>query len=123
MFVKIILLKAVHPLKVYQNIKLHGPRLVQVLRPPQKSERPPFWNVCSYGTMASRSPSKHITRQLVHKLIVGQARRPDGDLNSLHFTFRKERRIKLIIKWHFSLKIRIIVIMHFIHVKYLKIGK
>jgi hypothetical protein len=39
------LIKVVYPLKIYRYIKVHGPRcLVQVLHPPQKFERPPFWN-------------------------------------------------------------------------------
>jgi hypothetical protein len=37
---KIILLKVVHPLKIYQNTQFHGPTL---------SERPPLWNGCSYS--------------------------------------------------------------------------
>jgi hypothetical protein len=45
-----IKLKVVHHLKIYQYIKFHGPTLtVQVLHPPQKFERPSFWNGWSYG--------------------------------------------------------------------------
>jgi hypothetical protein len=32
--------------KIYQHTTFHGPKLTgQVLHSPQKSERPPFWNV------------------------------------------------------------------------------
>jgi hypothetical protein len=47
---KVVTFKVVHPLKAYYNTKFHGPTLlVQMLHPPQKFERPPFWNGCSYG--------------------------------------------------------------------------
>jgi hypothetical protein len=39
------LLKVVHPLKIYQYTKFHGPTLTgAILHPPQKFERPLFWN-------------------------------------------------------------------------------
>jgi len=37
--------KSCHPSKVYQRTKLSGPKLTgPSLHPPQKFERPPFWN-------------------------------------------------------------------------------
>jgi hypothetical protein len=43
--IKVVLLKVVHPLKIYQYTKFHGPTLTGAsFHPPQKFERPPFWN-------------------------------------------------------------------------------
>jgi hypothetical protein len=43
------LIKVINPVKIYQKTTFHGPRLtVQGLHSPQKFERPPFWNGCSY---------------------------------------------------------------------------
>jgi hypothetical protein len=45
-----VLLKVVHPLNIYQNIKFTALRLlVQVFHPPKMSERPQFCNGCRYG--------------------------------------------------------------------------
>jgi len=44
-FAKVVLLKVVHPLKIYQNTKFHGPTLSGAsFASPHKFERPPFWN-------------------------------------------------------------------------------
>jgi hypothetical protein len=49
-FVKVVPVKVVHRLKIYQNTKFHVPTwLLIVLHPPQKYERPSFLNRCSYG--------------------------------------------------------------------------
>jgi hypothetical protein len=45
---KVVLLKVVHPLKMYQNTKLHGPMLSDAsFASPQKFERLPLWNAYS----------------------------------------------------------------------------
>jgi hypothetical protein len=47
---KVVLLKVVHPLKIYQHVKLHGPILTgESFALPQKFERPPLCNGPSYG--------------------------------------------------------------------------
>jgi hypothetical protein len=44
-FFKAVFLKVVHPLKIYQHTKFHGPTfMVNVLNPSQKFERPPLSN-------------------------------------------------------------------------------
>jgi len=48
-FAKMVLLKVVHPLKIYQNTKFHGPTLTGTSFAPTSKVRPPFWNGCSYG--------------------------------------------------------------------------
>jgi hypothetical protein len=76
--------------------------LVQVLHPPQKFERPPFWNAWRYGInkygveviingMTSLL-NFIIIYQLVQKLL-GGTHRQTGDLISLTFLF-KESRLK-----------------------------
>jgi hypothetical protein len=74
--------------------------LVQVLHPPQKFERPPYWYDCSYGIRnhgieitynGMTSLLSFIKRyQLVQKMMG-----VDTDLISLHFSFRKESRLKM----------------------------
>jgi hypothetical protein len=45
-----VLLKVVHPLKLYRNTKFHGPTLSGAsFASPQKFGHPPFWNGCSYS--------------------------------------------------------------------------
>jgi hypothetical protein len=47
---KIVLLKGVHHLKIYQNTNVHDPTLTGAsFHPPQKFEWQPFWNGCRYG--------------------------------------------------------------------------
>jgi hypothetical protein len=49
-FAKIVLLEVVRPLKISQNTKFDGPALTGAsFASPQKFERPPFWNGCSYS--------------------------------------------------------------------------
>jgi len=71
------------PLKIYQNTKFHGPTLTGAsFNPPQKFERPPFWNGCSYGiknygvevTFNGMTSLLNFIKiyQLVQKLIGGQ---------------------------------------------------
>jgi len=44
-FIKIVSLEVVHPLKIYQHTKYHGPTLNgKNFASPQKFERPPVWN-------------------------------------------------------------------------------
>jgi hypothetical protein len=80
--------------------------LVQVLHPPQKFERPPFWNGWKYGirkyrvevTFNGMTSLLNFIKiyQLVQKLLGGTHRQTDrqtGDLVSLTFLF-KESRLK-----------------------------
>jgi hypothetical protein len=77
--------------------------LVEVLHPPQKSERLPFWNRYSYdikndGIEAMFNCMTSLLNfikicQLVQKLIGGTDRQ-DDDVISLHFSFRRESRAK-----------------------------
>jgi hypothetical protein len=47
---KMVSLKVVHPLKIYQHTKFHGPTLTDAsFHPPQKFESPSFWNAWRYG--------------------------------------------------------------------------
>jgi hypothetical protein len=79
--------------------------LVQVLHPPQKFERPPFWNGCSYGiknygvevTFNGMTSLLNFIKiyQLVQKFMGSRHTRQDGDLISLHVSFRKESRLKM----------------------------
>jgi hypothetical protein len=49
-FARMYSLKAVHPLKIYQHIKCHGPTLSgAIFASPQKFERQTFWNGYSYN--------------------------------------------------------------------------
>jgi hypothetical protein len=77
-----ILLKVVHPLKLYRNTKFHGPTLSGAsFASPQKFGHPPFWNDCSYSVKnygvevifnGMTSPLNFIKLyQLVHKLVGG----------------------------------------------------
>jgi hypothetical protein len=78
--------------------------LVQVLQPPQKFERPPFWNGWRYGikkygvevTFNGMTSLLNFIKiyQLVQKLLGGTDRQT-GDLTSLTFVF-KESRLKKI---------------------------
>jgi len=44
-FTKIVSLEVVRPFKTYQHTNFIAPRcLVEVLHPPKRFERPPFWN-------------------------------------------------------------------------------
>jgi hypothetical protein len=78
--------------------------LVQVLHLPQKSERSPFWNGCSYGIEndgikvsfnGMTSLLNFIKSTNWFKSLWGrQTHRQEDDLISLHFSFRKESRLK-----------------------------
>jgi hypothetical protein len=77
---------------------------MQILHPPQKPERPLLWNGCSYGikNYGVRVIFNGITflqnftklYQMDKKLIAGQTHRQDGDLISLHLSFRKVSWLK-----------------------------
>jgi hypothetical protein len=56
-FAKIVLLEVVHPLKIYQSAQFHGPASSSGTNftSPQKFERPPFWNDCSYSIKITAS--------------------------------------------------------------------
>jgi hypothetical protein len=78
--------------------------LVQVLNPPQKFERPPFWRVWRYGikkygvevTFSGMTSLLNFIKiyQLVQKLLEGwhtdrRTDRQTGDLTSLTFLFKE----------------------------------
>jgi hypothetical protein len=72
---------------------------VHVLHPPQKFERPPFWYGCSYGIKKIWRRGHHQWHDFpteFHKILPSASkvdsgdRQTDGDLISLHFSFRKE---------------------------------
>jgi hypothetical protein len=48
LFIRMILLKVFRPLKIIKHFIVPR-RLVQILNPPQKFERQPFWNGWIYG--------------------------------------------------------------------------
>jgi hypothetical protein len=76
---------------------------MQVLKSPQKCERPPFWNgfsysIKNYSTEVIFNGMTSLLNfikiyQLVQKLI-GQTHRQEGDLISLQFSFRNESKLK-----------------------------
>jgi hypothetical protein len=104
-FANMVLLKVVHPLRVYQNTDFMVLRwLVQVLQPHQKFERPPLWNGCSYDiknygvevTFNGMTFLLHFLKiyQLVQKLIlVRQTERIMSSLASF-FSLGKVSRLK-----------------------------
>jgi hypothetical protein len=89
-----VLLKVVHPLKIYQHTKCHSATLVEVLHPPQNFECPPFWNglscritnYCVEVTFNGMSGSK---------VVEGCTYRKQGDLISQLFPFRKESKLEI----------------------------
>jgi hypothetical protein len=94
-------IKVVHPLKIYQYIKV--PRwLVQVLHPPQKFERPPFWNdlrygITRYGVEVIFNSINSLLNflkiyQLVQKLLGGTHRRTDRWSHKPHFPSKEGRQ-------------------------------
>jgi hypothetical protein len=104
---KMVLLKVV---LIWRSISIQNfmfpSWLVQVLHPPQKFERPPFWNGWRYGirkysvevTFNDMTSLLNFTKiyQLVQKLLGGGHRQTDrqtGDLISLTFLC-KESRLK-----------------------------
>jgi hypothetical protein len=80
--------------------------LVQVLHPPQKFERPPFWNAWRYGikkygvevTFNGMTSLLNFIKiyQLVQKLL-GGTHRQTADLISLTFPFKESRLQKLVV--------------------------
>jgi hypothetical protein len=111
-FTKMVLLKVVHPLKIYLNAKLHGPAFEWC----KFSIHLRSLNVSHFGMVAAtalklRRRGHFQWRDLVPNFIkiyhlaqnlmgvgVRQAHRQDGDLISLHFSFRKESRLRSFIQ-------------------------
>jgi hypothetical protein len=116
---KMVLLKVVYPLNIYQYTQFHGPTLTgESLHPPQKFERPPFWNSWRYGIKkygvevtfnGIASPLNLIKMYpLVQKLLGWghrdrQTDRQTGDLIRLTFLFKESRLKKQpsTCKWYF----------------------
>jgi uncharacterized Zn-finger protein len=96
-------LKVVHPLKVYQYTKFHGPTLTGASF--QKFERPPFWNGWSYGikkygvevTFNGMTSILNFIRMyhLFQKLLGGTHKQTDGQTDwwshKPHFPFKASR--------------------------------
>jgi hypothetical protein len=92
-------------LLVYKNFMVPRWR-VQVLHPPQKSERPAFWNgwrygVKKYGVEVAFNGKFHKNLSIGSNVIRGgtqtdgQADRQTGDLISLAFLFKESRLIRI----------------------------
>jgi hypothetical protein len=91
-----MVLKVVHPLKLYHSTQFYGLTLPDAsFSSPQKFERASFWNVCSYGirNYDIEVPNSVKMYDFVQKLMGRADRRTDRMVISLAYMFPIGRKV------------------------------